>query len=197
MPGPHPLPPGDLDARALPVVELEDTWWRISHKKYGPALHFGVSGDCRFDAPDASFGVCYLACDLHGAFIEVFGRSLGRNFVTERALSQRIALEVGATRPLSVVDLTGVGLSKIGADNRLAANDDYGLSQAWSKALHSHPDEVDGVLYRSRHDPERRCLAVFDRCESSLEIRAHAGLSSKSLRRQLVAVVDHYEFEVG
>jgi hypothetical protein len=91
MPGPHPLPPGDLEARALPVVVLEDTWWRISHNKYGPTLHFGVSGDCRFDAPDGSFGVCYLACDLHGAFIEVFGRSLGRNFVTERALSQRLA----------------------------------------------------------------------------------------------------------
>lgn len=41
---------------------LDDTWWRISNKKYGPTLHFGMSGDCRFDAPDASFGVCYLAC---------------------------------------------------------------------------------------------------------------------------------------
>lgn len=194
MPDPHPLPSSDFNTRPLPTVELRDSWWRISKTKHGPSLYFGATGDCRFDAPSALFGVCYLARDLHGAFIEVFGRSLGVNLVTEHALHQRMAIEVDTTRSLTLVDLTGAGLAQIGADNRLATTGDYTLSQAWSQALQRHPDNIDGILYRSRHDPQRECLAAFNRCASSLEIQTHKGLMSSALRNQLATVIDHYEF---
>ncbi len=72
-----------------------------------------------------------------------------------------------ASRPLRLVDLTGPALSQIGADGRLTTGR-YDISQQWALALHQHPEQPDGLLYRSRHDPSQLCAAIFDRAADAL-----------------------------
>jgi hypothetical protein len=166
LPAPHPDPPADLHGHRLPLAETPGPWIRSHSIRHGP-LYFGTSGFNRFDAPDHQYGVLYAAVDFHGAFIETFGRELGHHAIDPIALQERALAEVKASRPLRLVDLTGPGLSQIGADSRLTASD-YAVSQPWALALHEHPDQPDGILYRSRHDPSRFCAAIFDRAAYAL-----------------------------
>ena len=41
------------------------------------------------------------------------------------------------------------------------------IAQRWSRALWEHPQQPDGIIYRSRHDPSKVCAALFDRCASA------------------------------
>jgi hypothetical protein len=40
--------------------------------------------------------------------------------------------------------------------------DDYTYTNAWSLAVHQHPDNFDGIYFRSRYSNEP-CVALFDR----------------------------------
>ena len=197
MPGEHPPPPDDLARRDLPLVQLRRTFWRVNERSYDDPLYFGSSGRHRFDSADGKFGVCYLAFDVFGAFIEVFGRPPGTKLVALQALEDRQAIEATLSRPLDVVDLTGSGLSRIGADTRLSGGGDYELSQMWASAIYDHPSVPDGIVYRSRHDPERKSLAAFDRCSDVFEVKSTFHLADKEFRSTLVRVLDHYGFAIG
>ncbi len=98
----------------------------------------------RFDSPTRRYGVLYVAETLDGALIETFGRVLGRRVLQLGDVRSRHLATVSATRPLRLVDLTGRGLSLIGADASLAAGRDYEVTQAWSRVLYEHPDRPDG-----------------------------------------------------
>jgi hypothetical protein len=174
-------------------VARDGTWYRHHLPQYGP-IFFGRTGECRFDAPAPAraFGVLYLAADPQCAFIETFGHGhvdRGR-LVTLEALGKKRLAEVAFDRPLRLVDLTEAGLATIGADLRLCAGD-YEVAQAWSGALHDHPEAPDGLLYRSRHDPGRLCAAVYERAAGAVTSRSigtladavHASLLAEILRR--------------
>ena len=47
------------------------------------------------------------------------------------------------------------------------------FSREWSRALHAHPDQPDGILYRTRHDDDGFGIALFDR--AGPKIRFHSG----------------------
>jgi hypothetical protein len=158
-------------------------------------LHFGRSGRGRFDAPDGRYGVLYVAVDAHGAFIETFGRELGRLAVEARELRARAISEVISSRPLRLVDQTGPGLSQVGADARLSAGS-YSSSQAWALALHEHPDQPDGLLYRSRHDLERLCAAIFERAASALTDSSLGSLADPHNADLLADLLDAYGYSL-
>ncbi len=82
-------------------------------------MHFGRSGDNRFDAPDGEFGVLYAGKDERCAFIEVFGHATGMRFVEQSELAARGLARIAPRRPLRLVNLTGEGLARLGADARL------------------------------------------------------------------------------
>jgi hypothetical protein len=42
---------------------------------------------------------------------------------------------------------------------------DYAVSRAWAAALHEHPDWVDGIRYRARHDDDGFAIALFNRVD--------------------------------
>ena len=70
---PHPEPPPDLPAHELPLVTLEQPWWRFHQCRFG-AVHFGRSGNSRFDppqGPQGTYSVLYAATDVHGAFMKI------------------------------------------------------------------------------------------------------------------------------
>lgn len=191
-PGPHPLPPADLGERELPLEPSGDVWYRIHKLRHDP-LHFGRNGTNRFDAPDRSYGVLYAASDPHGAFVETFGHATGTRIVTISALEERGVARLRFSRALALVDLTGRGLARLGADNRLC-DGDYEASQAWSAALYHHPQTPDGISYRSRHDPSRICAALFDRVTEVTHCEPTGALAAPENRLLLADLLDTYRY---
>ncbi len=197
-PGPHPLPPADLSARRLPLRTLNIASWHRVHRCALDPIFFGDTGAYRFDAPAGEYGVLYCARAPAGAFIEVFGSQLGvgpaRNTLDHKAVVLRCWARIEVRHLLRLVDLTGLGLAGIGADERLCAGD-YDVSQQWSKALHDHPSSPDGIYYRARHDPSQRSVALFDRVAGDITAQpggtllTDAALLARLLRRYRIDLI--------
>jgi len=147
-PGRHPEPPADLNQRSLPIIAVHAPWFRIHQSNYAP-LFFGRTGRYRVDAPDGEFGVLYAGHDEQCAFVETFGHSLDMRVVTMDELKRRDLARLVVNRPLRLVDLTGAGLARLGADNRLCTGD-YLLAQRWALALWRHAESLGG-LADARH----------------------------------------------
>lgn len=191
-PSPHPEPTADLQARELPVIQVEASWFRI-HKTRHSALYYGRFGKNRFDAPAQEYGVMYVALDPHGAFIETFGSQTGIRVVSTDELSIRSISDLTCKRPLKLVDITGPGVVHFGADGRLATGD-HRLAQRWARALWSHPVQVDGIYYPARHDLSQHCAAIFDRAKSVFDIANTQGCISRSFSKTLATILNTYQF---
>ena len=176
-PGRHRDPPPDLARRSLPLLMTSQPWFRIYGLGYAP-LYFGKTGDNRFDLPDGKTGVCHVAADEAGAFVETLGHTTGTRVLTQSALRNRGIAELHTRRPLQLVDLTGAGLARIGADERLCTGD-YTVAQRWSAAFFRHPQKPDGLCYRSRHDPDRLCAALYQRVARTVHVVRSVGLADR------------------
>lgn len=140
----------------------------------------------------------YLARSHEGAFIETFGSVIrahaGRNYLDEQTVQERCWARVTPERPLRLVDLTGQGLARIGADEHLCAGA-YAISQSWSRALWAHPEAPDGLYDRARHDPSQYSGALFERADPAITIEgegkvgAHPWLLARILRRYAIAFI--------
>jgi hypothetical protein len=165
-------PPAHLDARDLPTQEIADAFVRI-HRCRHDALYFGKNSLYRFDAPHREYGVLYMAHNLAGAFAETFGDEWDVqphfNAVPSSALASRCLSTIRLTRGMTVCDLTGEGLARIGADGRLTSGDRL-VAQRWSQAIWRHPATVDGIRYRVRHDQSEIAVALFDRVSGALTV---------------------------
>jgi hypothetical protein len=112
--------------------------------------------------------------------------------ITEEEVANRCLCEIRAERTLKVVDLaSGEGLARLQADARLGAGE-WSMSQHWSRALWAHPLRPDGLLYRSRHDPARLCLALFDRIGDVLQSECTTNILVDRARQ--AALLDHYGY---
>jgi hypothetical protein len=195
VPGPLPLPIDQFHDLELPIVESSNPWFRSHSIDHGP-IFYGRNARFRFDHPLREYRVLYVAEDAFGAFVETFGQfisipSLPRRITSEELLIRALS-EIVADRPVRLVDLTGPGLARIGADARLFAGN-YNESQVWSSALHSHPSRIDGLLYPTRHDPRRKAAAIFT------ELIGWAHLSRRtwlSLGLELRNILSEYNFSL-
>ena len=88
-----------------------------------------------------------------------------------RDLAARNLVRVEVTRDLRVADLTGRGLVRMGGTAEISSTRDYTLSWAWSRAVYEHPDGVDGLLYRCRHDNDQLAVALFGRARAAVRVR--------------------------
>lgn len=186
-----PPPPSDLDRRKLPLKLLNRPVFRI-HRSDRDGLHFGKNSSQRFDDPLGKFGVLYAAMEPEGAFAEVFLRQLSLMLIREQDVQERSLAEI-AGRRLQCVDFTGAGLRRLSCDNRIATEHPYQTVGRWSRALYDHPQHADGILYRSRHNPRFRCLALFDRCRSKLTLSSTEGLLASAQRKWTLAQVEQYQ----
>lgn len=191
-PEPHPEPPPDLAGRPLPLRDGSGPWYRCRGAGHGP-LHFGRTATTRFAAPAGQFGVLYAATDPYGAFIETFGQSTGRNLVSTSALAARLLTRIESARTLALVDLTGPGLARIGADGRLG-DGDHAVARRWALACWSHPSRPDGLYYRARHDPSRFSVGLFDRVGPSLRTVSQGGFLDHRNAELLADILDAYRF---
>lgn len=192
QPARHPEPPKNLVTRQLPLIQLDISWFRIHRSHYEP-LYFGNSGNSRFDAPAQEYRILYVAQNQQGAFIETFGAHTGIRVVSYGELSLRSMSCLQTTRSLKLVDLTGPGLSKIGADGRLCTGN-HRLSQRWALALWQHSMQVDGIYYRARHDLSHNCAAIFDRAMDCWTVKQTLRCTGNEFKETFAEILDHYEF---
>ncbi len=161
-----PPEPDDLQSQTLPIHTYQpgDLLYRIQDCRHAAPLHFGTSGNNRFDAPTGDYGVCYLAESKEGAFVETVGRKkLELGAIPRQVVEDKQIIEVELEARLEVVDFDGSNLLDLGADASIVAGRDYAASQGWSAAFASHPDEVDGLRYCARHQTRELSVAVFER----------------------------------
>lgn len=192
-PEPHPDPPAGLPKLSLPITRRSRQWFRAHRCRRHP-LFFGRAGQWRYDDPERRFGVLYVAADLEGAFVEgcLHDTTVGTSspLLSERYLHRRCAAKIRFAAALKLVDLSGPGLAAIGADARLCVGD-YRVAQLWSRALWSHPQQPDGILYLSRHNPALVCAAVFDRAPTASVDKLGPWLGPRLMHRT-AALLDAY-----
>jgi hypothetical protein len=78
-------------------------------------------------------------------------------------------------RNLRIVRLHGAGLQILGLDNSISTGP-YEPCGAWADALWMHPEAPDGLGFRSRHDPDEICLAIFERPATPFDADPPEGL---------------------
>ena len=174
-------------------MRKERSLWRI-HRAVHEPLFFGKGAKNRFDAPEGEFGVLYAGMDAHCAFIETFGHSTGIRVVTAAELDVRELSLLRASRSLRLVDLRAEGLARMGADAELTSGPDYPLAQRWSRALHDHPAQPDGLIYLARHDPSRSSVALFERVAPLLTSERLGAPTGPSQTKRLGDILDTYRF---
>ncbi len=191
-PGRHPTPPrgGYTASLAIQRVPKSHIWFRLYRAQYD-SLHFGTTQRSRFDAAHGEFGVLYVARQIAGAFIETLVRD-GKREISEDRLEGFHVAEITASRGLTLVDLAGKGLVRMGVDARLNTGD-YRMAQRWASAFFAHADKVDGILYPSRHDPRRHLAALFDRTKALLTAKPCGTLRSYLGDDEFFRLLDHYD----
>lgn len=166
-----PEPPVDLAARTLPTIERSPGEWFVRiHRATDSAIWFGWdaarvsfrAATNRFDSPDRTYGVLYMAVTRDGAFAESIGRK-PRSFRSDFELKALRLTTLRITRAIRVVDLHGgAAVGAIDATGVVGVGP-QSLARRWAQALHAHPTRPDGIEYRCRHNSDELAVALFDR----------------------------------
>jgi len=164
---PFPPPPPDFNERTLPCFVTQGHWLRLNKAHHDTSLCFNRSGKGRFDGPHQGYGILYVGEDEYSPFIECFGRKYEK-YVSVKAVRNRNLFKITSDRPLVLADATGPGLAQMGTDSRISSGD-YEDCRTWGQAIWEHPQCVDGIRYRSRHDDSVYSIGLFDRVKSHLQ----------------------------
>ena len=194
LPGEHPDPPSDLGQRELPlkIIKAKTVFYRVHQAQYHP-IYFNNSSQGRFNIPE---GVMYLGIDEWVAFRETIGRFSKYPLISCEELNRRRLSQVISSRDLSLVDLTGNGLTLLDADGRLSTGS-YDIAQRWSQAFQDHPSNPDGIYYCSRHDLSRFCLALYNiRTNSILQVINTYDFLSEEYQGRLGEILDEYDYSI-
>ena len=102
---------------------------------------------------------------------------------------------IDSQRELVFADVTGNGLVKMGADARLSSGS-YLAARQWAQVIYDHPQAVDGIRYRSRHDDDRYCYGIFNRCADELQEKNLGNLleSNPKLLAEILTCYDYGMF---
>lgn len=165
-----PPPPANLAKRSPRIRTLQAgiSLHRIFRTVHDP-IHFDRSQDNRFNSPDGSFGVMYLAEGREGAFAETFLRIPGRTLIPLDHIQSRGYVRFELKRTLNLVLMSGSGLARLGATAEVChSSPPYTIPQAWCGGLHRAFRKTDGIAYMARHDDQAMCVALFERASDAL-----------------------------
>ena len=166
-------PPEALYQRRLPIKKTPIELIRISDSKHLNPIYWSKLGLNRFDSPGAPLGVYYTGQDFETALIEVFGdRWITTKTLNQADLQPYLVHRIKLKSAWEVVNLTGKGLSKIGTDANLCTSCDYAVTQKWAIALMRHPQKPQGIVYHSRHNPQKLNYALFGDATHNVELKA-------------------------
>ncbi len=186
-------PPSELP---IYILNQNTPLFRIHNRDYG-ALHFNRF-QTRFASPEGEYGVLYATLDVYVAFLEVI-RTVDPNIVSVDVLKRMSLSKLYPHRDLKLVDLSGAGVIKIGADSRIYTGS-YQISQSWSQTFYEHPDRVDGIYYPSRHDPSRYCIALYENRILPGDLQEQRitedNLLDRSFESELRQILDNYGYEL-
>lgn len=127
---------------------------------FGPAP--GNEPECRWDAPGGQFRTFYAGLNMTAAFAEsVLHRPTGQ-VVTREALMTRSWSEIRVNRDLRLAQFRGPGLLKHGL-SAAEVTGDYDVTQALALEVYAGEATSDGIIYRSTHNDDHCCVALFDR----------------------------------
>ena len=129
--------------------------------------------------------------DECSTFIECFGRTFD-GAVTVTALRNRNLFRIRSDRTLLLADLTGPALVRIGIDARISSGD-YEYCRTWGQAIWGHPQGVDGIRYRSRHDDSVYSVGLFDRVRNHLQ-EDNLGNLYDDNSSCLDKILEHYDY---
>jgi len=170
--GDCPRPPVDLEKRKLPIKELdlETVPLRRIHRTVHDPVYFnkpGVSGSrFRFDAPNDEFGVLYASQSFDACVAETIVRDqfeegeLPLQLEEAQLAARSVSTLKTSSGSLRLVDLTEP-VTHLGCTAQVLSDPEYAAPNLWSKALHDHPEQVDGIYFRSRYANEPS-VAIFD-----------------------------------
>jgi hypothetical protein len=140
--------------------------FRIHHQDNGPVWFGpkpGMPPSGRFDAPAGEFRVLYAALGMDGAFVETILHRPVQRIVKRAYVHQRSCSTLILHREIQVAALHGSGLLFHGAPPAISAGLDYGISRSFALAFYNQHPSIDGIAYRSSHNDDELCLALFDR----------------------------------
>ncbi len=162
--GDYQNPPADLP---LYVLKRGTPLFRI-HRNDRGTLYFNRNNGSRFSASDGQYGVLYAGLDSSVCFLEIFGRQ--SSIIDAESLESMSLSQFSLQRDLRLVDLSGAGLALIGGDARILTGS-YKLSQSWSETLYQHAAKIDGIYYRSRHDPSKFRVALYENRVAPMDLQ--------------------------
>jgi hypothetical protein len=160
-----PKPP----ARDLDKAKVIRTPWPKGKRLYRcadksrPLVDWDARATSRFSHPTLPYPVLYLAPSKEIAFLEGYGDEINDQ-LSELRLIPKAKVEARQWVEFDVPTLSFFDSSS--ATSLRSARTDissflahYVITQAWSGFLMAVP--VDGIIYRSRHDADQSCLAIF------------------------------------
>ncbi|NVH74135.1 RES domain-containing protein [Paraburkholderia sp. JPY432] len=151
---------------ALPVVTLKaKRLVRISSYCSGEP-HFGKTATHRFDDPKKEYGTSYFGLNLATAVAESLLHDLepvGTRYRIAADEVKRRFIHTFDGEDLTLADLTGQSMNVLGAHAGLFGTAKYSIPMRWSRAIHAHPADVDGILYVSRMMAPHLAVVLFDR----------------------------------
>ena len=174
----RPLPPPAVGTPALRTV-VPSTWWRVHRHsprtgQFAPQVFNDAGlGHARFSPLKIGKRVVstlYAAQTLEGALMEtalhdVPYPSAGHIHDLQRDLqSDLVASKVNLQVPVQLVDLTKLGLQRLGLRvSQLFETDadDYARTQAWARWLHSALPQAQGLYWMCTRQPECAGLMLF------------------------------------
>ena len=194
---PEPPPAGGLGVVPQHLFPAGSVLWRIHRTSLGP-IHFGKGKQYRFDDPKSQYGVVYAGLDEECAFLETLVRvpeTKGNLLLSDLGMRSMTALET--TKQLRFVDLRGHHLAQLRVDSKIFSYTDYSMTQLWSRAFFEHAGKLDGLLFHSRHNPERHAVAIFERAGSHcLRIQKTMGLAGPEFATTLDRIVGLYQLNL-
>jgi hypothetical protein len=178
-------PPKNFNALSLPTKQVRiDALRRITGLKSGEP-YFGRRDVYRFDDIKKSYGTCYCGLDLDTAVAETLlhdqlpengGFDVAHSQFTGKYLVRFAPAPAGGA--LTLADLTGHSLKRLGGDNSISSEYPYDTPQLWSMAVHSHPANVDGIVFVSRQLNTKKAVVIFGRAAAKLGAPTYTLLSS-------------------
>ncbi len=174
MSGVRRRPPKAFASAPLDVVTIGPgtTGRRIYPSIHQDPLGVGQSpsrfSDPRINLPPAArFAVLYLGSTLKVCFLEAVLRDrrngkVGDIPIPYAELQSWTCADIAATEPLTLVDLRGDGLVRMGVPTDAVRASRHHWGQLWALGFWAHGSAPDGIIYPSRLN-EKVAIAVFDR----------------------------------
>lgn len=183
-----PDDPGSLDPlvgswpAGEPFHRCFDANWGARDFFAGDEAHRGRFHPFVPEGAAAAVGVLYGADDVVGALSETVFHDVpirGDKRVPHSKLVHRLVVELIAGCDLRLVDLTSVGLRRLGLSRAELIESDarsYPETAVWARVLHALPEHFDGFTWVSRqHDTSRALVLFADRVASAdLSVRPGA-----------------------